>query len=309
MQPGHLNRILRQAGVPGLLEALSDRLSPADYQSLMLEVAKRRSASITPARLIDRWRQDRFVQPASADVRAMIELDRKAFSVAAPEFEAVELSPVCPLGTVSALGTVSQNNVISTARNTEVVADSTNCLALECAKRRGQEETVRLCSSHRLIRAQPFSGPASFAHFRIFTMCMAGRDTGSFAFETAALTQHLHVLLEIIEQLRQTGYTIGRVRATLTDYSGNFTRQLERVAAGLEFPNVLVELDPNRSQGRGYYDPVSIGIYVSNESGEEFNIGDGGFTDWTAKLLSNRKERFFASALGTERLCYLFAPR
>ncbi len=33
---------------------------------------------------------------------------------------------------------------------------------------------------------------------------------------------------------------------------------------------------------------------------------DGGFTDWTAKLLSNKKERFLISGLGSERLIDCF---
>ena len=48
----------------------------------------------------------------------------------------VELSPVSPLGTINVLSGVHQNRVVATDRNTEVVADSTNSLALEAALRR-----------------------------------------------------------------------------------------------------------------------------------------------------------------------------
>jgi hypothetical protein len=33
---------------------------------------------------------------------------------------------------------------------------------------------------------------------------------------------------------------------------------------------------------------------------------DGGFTDWTQQLMSNRKERLMTSGLGSERLCACF---
>ena len=36
-------RILREAGVPELLEVLAERLSPTDLQSLLLEVYRRRA--------------------------------------------------------------------------------------------------------------------------------------------------------------------------------------------------------------------------------------------------------------------------
>lgn len=304
MQSGHLNRILREAGGAKVLEALADELSPTDLQSLLLEVSRRRAAKVSPARLMERYEHDRFVKPAAADVRDMVEFDRLAFSVA-ERFEAIELSPVCPLGSVSALGLVDQNNVIATTRGTEVVADSTNVMALECARRRKKQDLVRLCASHRLIRAQPVSGPASFAHFRVFTMCTVGRDTGAMAFETAALIEHLTVYLRLLSSL-----SITNVRVCLTDFTGEHGTVVEHVLSELnaKFPGTQMEPYPERTQARNYYDRLAMWLFVKDKVGNEYNIGDGGFTDWTRKLLSNQKERMMISALGSERLCYLF-PR
>jgi hypothetical protein len=36
--------------------------------------------------------------------------------------------------------------------------------------------------------------------------------------------------------------------------------------------------------------------------GTPAEIGDGGFTDWTAQLLANRKERLLIAGYGTDRL-------
>ena len=52
-------------------------------------------------------------------------------SLLPPEYEPVELSPLAPLGTSSVVGTVHQNKVVSTSRNSEVLSDPTNVLALE----------------------------------------------------------------------------------------------------------------------------------------------------------------------------------
>ena len=41
-----------------------------------------------------------------------------------------------PLGTSSVMANVDRNWAVSTSRNTEVVSDATNVLALECAFRR-----------------------------------------------------------------------------------------------------------------------------------------------------------------------------
>src|SRR5438093_236309 len=158
-------RILRESGVPNLLDVLGQGLAPTDLQSLLLEVFRRRAAHRTPRRVLEQYEQDPFVRPAQVSVDALLELDRLALAHAVPPFEAVELSPLAPLGTCSTLAPVDQNRVVSTVRNTEVVSDSTNVLALECAlrrrgmRRRDREATredrlVRLCASQRLVRAQ-----------------------------------------------------------------------------------------------------------------------------------------------------------
>ena len=36
--------------------------------------------------------------------------------------------------------------------------------------------------------------------------------------------------------------------------------------------------------------------------GAQEEIGDGGFTDWTAQLLANGKERLLITGYGTDRL-------
>ncbi len=45
--------------------ALEQQLSPTDLQSLLLGVARTRAGRVTPARVVRRWREDRFVRPAS----------------------------------------------------------------------------------------------------------------------------------------------------------------------------------------------------------------------------------------------------
>jgi hypothetical protein len=58
----HLERVLRDAGVPGLLEAL-ERLPGADLTTLLLHLTRRRVASVSPAEVMRRYEADRFVRP------------------------------------------------------------------------------------------------------------------------------------------------------------------------------------------------------------------------------------------------------
>jgi len=81
---------------------------------------------------------------------------------------------------------VDQNWAVTTARNTEVVSDSTNALALECAVRRRallradpkSAEPVHLAASHRLLRARRYADPALASHFSVFA-CAAPAATGA----------------------------------------------------------------------------------------------------------------------------------
>ena len=84
--------------------------------------------------LLQQWESDRFVAPSYVDQRTLLELDRQLFA-AAQGFDAIELSPLAPLGVCSVVALTTQNRVLSALRGTEVVSDPSNVLALESARR------------------------------------------------------------------------------------------------------------------------------------------------------------------------------
>ena len=247
------------------------------------------------------------------------DVDRLAFADANPPFTPLELAPVAPLGANSVVGLVDQNKAVATSRNTEVVSDSTNVLALECAVRRrallrtpgSQNELVRLCASHRLLRAQSYGDPLALAHFRLFALCTAGRDLGSFQFELSALHEQLATCLRLLTGATAAGYRIARLRVALTDLTAGRQEEALRSAVldplAAEFPTVQVGFDPDRPDGRTYYTGACFHLFAADAGGQEYQVGDGGFTTWTQLLLSNAKERLLISGLGTERLCGIFA--
>jgi hypothetical protein len=51
---------------------------------------------------------------------------------------------------------------------------------------------------------------------------------------------------------------------------------------------------------------VRFQIYARDMQGTEYMLGDGGFTDWTLQLLSDRHERLLTSGIATERIATLF---
>lgn len=309
-----LQRLERETGVAGLAEVLAERLDPSDLHSLLLEVFRRRAAARTPADVLAEQAANRFARPAGLDPRVALEWDRLAFASLPAGFTPMELSPVCPLGTNSAVATVSQNKTLTTTRGLEVVADGTNVLALECALRRreslraapGAPDVVRLAASHRVLRTQAYADPRFLPHFRLFHLCTAGRDRGSGRFESEALVEQVGFGLHAV------GAFLGprvRLRVALTDLAAETPRErwTETLVSPLRaaFPAAEIDFDQARSSGRGYYRDLCFKLYAAPVGGEPAEIGDGGFVDWTAQLLSDAKERLCISGFGSERICGL----
>jgi hypothetical protein len=222
------------------------------------------------------------------------------------------LSPVCPLGTNSVVARVDQNWSVSTSRNTEVVSDSTNVLALECAIRRRKllrenpksSDPVQLAASQRLLRAQYYNDPKSIAHFPVFSLCSAGRDHGNLQFEISTLGVHIRFYLSALRAFLGPEISL---HVSVTDLGPN--PREERIESQLlsairaEFEKVDCGFDRERTKGRGYYLDLCFHIHATHPSGDRLELVDGGSVDWTQKLLSNAKERLVISGIGSERLC------
>jgi hypothetical protein len=286
--------------------ALERGLNPADLQTLLLDVSRSRAAAVTPARLLQRWRQDRYVQLVVSDPRPVWELEARLWALLPDEFAGVDLSPVAPLGTCSALGPVSQDRVISTTRGSEVVSDPTNALALEAAARRQRSgpAAVSLASCHRVLRGQPFDAPGVFQHFRLFALVSSARDRGSGRTEAALLSTHLRFWSGALGELLPARRAA--LRYTVFGFQPLHERMGDTVLPALQpLPRgVTVEEDAGRERARGYYERGAIRI-DADADGRRQEVGDGGFTDWTARLLNDAKERCLISCVSTERLAAL----
>lgn len=336
-------RILAETGLPGLFDALADGLAPSDLQSLLLAVYQRRARAVTDAQILASAGRA-LMPPSTVDARLLNAFDRIAFE-AAKDFEAVELSPVCPLGTESVLGRIDQNNILTTIRNAEVLGDSTPAMALECARRRGPGDRrkaslpVRLCSSHRVVRLQPFDVPGFTPHFRLFALVTAGRGNA------VTIQEHVRVYLNLFRGLNAAGFSmkdplveisdmeaieavlaeagISRedvaksVRAHIPGSGERFLKErgLTLPAAGelaefeetkAEFPEAEFCVKPDRLEGFGYYHGLCLRISPRAPDGVRYPVVDGGFTDWTARLLQDRKERLLISGIGSELVCRLY---
>lgn len=316
-----LARIEREAGGRGLTEALA-AMSPSDLRSVLLETMRAQAARRDPGVLLAQAARDATVAPEATDARVLHSLDGHALA-AARGFEAIELAPVSPLGTNAVLGGIDQNNVLTTVRGTEVLADSTAALALEAARRRraGAADTVRLCAVARVMRMQPLGGkPGYTPHFRLFGLVSAGRAVAEHGFEVRELAEHVRVQLRLLAALGVAGEVElsdtrlprpegvrGRAHdpvdgEPVDELPEHAPIELRRLAA--ELPEARFDL--TRPEGVGYYDGPMLRVVVTDAEGHRYPIGDGGVVDWTQRLLANRKERLVTSGLGLGLLAARF---
>jgi len=266
---------------------------------LLLGVVAERAHGRAPRDLLRQYGSDRFVAPGQLDAIELARTELLALETASLDFEPVTLSPVVPFGLHSVLSTVPQNNVVTTTRLSEVTADPTNALALEACVRRSGAETVRLAAVHRVVRAQRFDGPRSFAHFSLLGLVSAGRDRGNDQFETHELCQHIERLVRFVDSAVR-----GNVKVLVTAFSPAFASASDDVVTQLDFKGIDAGLFPDREHGRGYYQNIGFKLFVT-VGGEDYEVGDGGDVGWTQELMQSRKERLIISGVGVDRVAML----
>jgi len=281
--------------------ALAQGLAASELWSLLLGVAEQRAAQRSAAQIQQQWERDRFVCPAYVDQRTLNQLDSHLLA-AASAFEALELSPLAPLGSCSAIALASQNKIVSTVRGTEVVSDPTNLLALESARRlRKNGQTVKLTTNHRCVRAQAVPNQPGFAaHFRLFCITTAGHERKDQAFLVESLSEHIQTHLGALNRLEQHGYGFPDRRLKILATPERKALG-ERIASAAGETSVVFE-----TLTHDYYDGLRFMISARSREGEQMPLIDGGAFDWLRKLTSNNKLVFVASALGSQLAAFLY---
>ena len=296
------DRAWSRAGFDGAaLDALTHGLPPSRLWSLLLHVMARRAAQRTPALLMDQWTRDGFTAPAYVDQRTLTALDGHLLDVAR-DFEALELSPLAPLGSCSVIGLASQNKIVSALRGTEVISDPTNVLALECARRLREDPSrvVRLATCHRCVRAQEVPKQPGFApHFRIFCLATAGLERQDHRFLVDALVEQIATMSLALSRLEVHGYTFPERTVTVLASPRRETLG-DRVAAAVGGAT-------REPLDHRYYDGLRYQIGARSARGAFVPLIDGGVFDWVGKLASNERLVFVASGMGSQLVPYLFA--
>ena len=197
-------------GVPGLSTVLAEQRM-SELASVLIKSFKERSEMILPSEVFDEYKsKPEFYGPSDLDQRSIHNFNSNFYSVLPPDFMALDLSPIEPLGLNSTLSSLSQNLTLATIRGSEVLSDPTSSMAIEAAKRRRasiisleeKNKSIKLASCARILRMQPFDKNKGYMqHYSAFALCSTGRDNAKGLFSEEALIEHLTVWLDMITRL------------------------------------------------------------------------------------------------------------
>lgn len=341
---------------------------PSQIQPVLIDVVEKLSKRKSCTDLIKNYELDRFCGPATLKQREIVNLTGLMYKNVPKSYIDVELSPVAPLGTNSILTEVSQKAVISTVRNTEVLADPTTMLALESARRQreqikgstSEDFDINLCTSVRCIRGQVFSKESGFIpHFQLFSMSSGGLSSSELM--SGKINEHLETYLDFLSG-ENSGNLYSSILVKVAFSNINLTESLiksqniDRKELGRhsqdnifdffksynidlpisvsdineidlskmdkygllkyygsiqktfldienlrkKYPSIDFCFDLDRVAGIGYYDGLCFKLTASNDRSVEFPLADGGYSNWLAKLLSNKRISYFSSGFGLE---------
>jgi hypothetical protein len=291
--------IAQKAGHDELLDELIEKFSGSDLNSFLLELLRKRVKKITAAELLREFEKNRFAVPSTVDSIDFKELELRCLKLAeSKNFRLVTLSPLTVLGTCSVTGFVDQNNVVSALRGTEVVSDVTNVFALMIAtefKRKKNNSVLKFATTHRHVRSQALSNPAFTAHFGLFGMASGGIDTGSYSFEIDNLSEHIDVHASLLSKEFPNGKLLLKIYMKTDNeiFRDKLQQHLMSRHCAIQ---IIFE---NRGDPGDYYNLVRFRFFLLH-NGEEINLSDGGFVDWTQKLIQNKKHRLLISGVGIE---------
>ena len=281
-----------------LLAALG-KLPTSELNSFLLELFRQKASQVSPAELLSQFKNNRFVIPSDIDLIRIKETEIGWLKYASKNgFEPVNLSPLAPFGSCSAVAYVDQNNVVSALRGTEIVSDATNILALKIAREFQDENNKKLVlkysTVHRHVRGQYFTNPDFSAHFSVFCMASGGFDTGNYEFEISQMNEHISILYYLLSKNFDEKDLF--IRFYLKAGTEPFLALLKNTG-NLFLADKDFEIREDRLNK--YYSTVQFKIFLKKNE-QEINLADGGIVDWTQKLLANKKHRLLISGIGLD---------
>ena len=152
----------------------------------------------------------------------------------------------------------------------------------------------------RHLRTQSISGKGFTPHFKIACLVSGGTDTGSYTFEKKSMMEHVC----LIKKLFLSYYNVQRINFRFICRPEGYKDAAAMTIAVKEFitnelPGTEVQIIDDPKKGNAYYKGLQYKIDIEYNN-KTYEIGDGGFVDWTQQLLQNKKERMLSTGIGFE---------
>jgi len=214
-----LKKILEKNDCAKLFDQLVS-LKGEDLQTILIALSEVRASKLKPNDILRHAMESRFIETSPVSQKDLILFDADAINVLPKEFEAIQLSPLGPLGTNAVLAGLNQKTMVTTARNSEVLGDASPMLAIEYAKRRksGKEGQVDLFTSQRVVRAQNFSVKGFTPHFQALFAFSADKFLGRWELLEEFLEKHISYYLDLIKKANQSGrYEARNVKVSISN--------------------------------------------------------------------------------------------
>ena len=187
--------------------------------TLLLEIFERRSKEITPKEVFEQYR-DRyeFFCPSKTDLRTINDYNKIFLDCLPEKYDAIELSPINPFGGNSSFTNLSQKNILTSIKNSEVCSDATTALTLEACKRRKERiknpnlimEDVNLATIKKVLRMQQFDKEKGYLqHFGQFAAITAGRKQENFEYDK--IKEHIEIWVKLFQELKGNDFTLGEI--------------------------------------------------------------------------------------------------
>lgn len=195
------------------------KMNDRELNTLLLEIFFRRSQTIDPKDVLDKYIDTyEFFGPSKSDLRNILDFNQTFLSCIPDKYDAIELSPITPFGGNTSITSLSQKNILTTTKTSEVCSDATTALTLEACKRRKERiknpktimEDVNLVTSKKVLRMQQFDKSKGYLqHFGQFAAITAGRRQESFEYEK--IKEHIKIWVDLFRKLKEEEFTIGEL--------------------------------------------------------------------------------------------------
>jgi hypothetical protein len=300
-----VTKILQRIGQPDLVRILTEDLTGTDLNTILLDVFSDASSKLSPAQLLNRYQSNRLVKPADLPVLELKRMELDMLELFARlSFEPIELSPVSVLGSCSVVATADQDKILSALRGTEVLADATNSIALHICDLKqsnslsSRTDMINFSTIQRHVRTQQVTGKGFTSHFKIACLVTAGTDTGSFSFEIQSLYQHIMAMKELYLDYYKVDDISFRFlcRKHGYDSSERLAQNVKEFIIG-KHPDISIDIIKTPEKEIDYYKGIQYKVDI-RVNGKSYEIGDGGFVDWTQQMLQNKKERMLTTGIG-----------